>query len=130
MTLFTVSNNSDLRGFKIITRVFVFFFALIICSLIISIPYTGNSPDINRTIDNDYYLLPLSSAPLGYTIHIDNNWTLTNSTYAWCTGAGTQGDPWVIKDIEIDANLGNGILIGNSTDYFEIFNSNVYYANT
>ncbi|MHA1257552.1 MAG: hypothetical protein ACTSPS_18345, partial [Promethearchaeota archaeon] len=31
---------------------------------------------------------------VGTTISIDNNWTATNSTYNWCNGAGTIGDPY------------------------------------
>lgn len=69
-----------------------------------------------------------SSAPLGYRIHIDGNWTVTNSTYEWCTGAGTIGNPYVIQDIEIDANGQYGILIGNTTEYFRIENVTIYNA--
>ncbi len=67
-----------------------------------------------------------SSAPLGYNIHIDGNWTYTEGNNSWCTGAGTSGDPYVIQDIEIDANGGFGILIGNTTEYFRIENVVIY----
>ena len=54
------------------------------------------------------------SGPLGYNIHVDNNWTQTRAMYAWCTGSGTFSDPFIIQDVEIDANGGIGILIENN----------------
>jgi len=60
---------------------------------------------------------------VGTTISIDNNWTTTNSTYDWCNGAGTVGDPYIIENMTIDAqNSGSCILIENSIDYFIIRN--------
>ena len=60
---------------------------------------------------------------VGTTISIDNNWTTTNSTYGWCNGAGTVGDPYIIENVTIDAqNSGSCILIENSIDYFIIRN--------
>ncbi len=71
-----------------------------------------------------------TSAPLGYRIHIDGNWSQTAIDYAWCTGSGTSGNPYVIQDIEIDANGEYGILIGNTTEYFRIENVIIYNAGT
>ncbi|TFG20349.1 MAG: hypothetical protein EU530_03560 [Promethearchaeota archaeon] len=71
-----------------------------------------------------------NSTPLGYSIHIDGNWSATEATYDWCTGAGTSGNPYVIQYIEIDANGKYGILIGNTTDYFRIENGIIYDAGT
>ncbi len=60
---------------------------------------------------------------VGTTISIDNNWTTTNSTYDWCNGAGTVGDPYIIENVTIDAqNSGSCINIQNSNDYFIIRN--------
>jgi parallel beta-helix repeat protein len=60
---------------------------------------------------------------VGTTISIDNNWTTTNSTYDWCNGAGTVGDPYFIENVTIDAqNSGSCIYIQNSNDYFIIRN--------
>ena len=40
-----------------------------------------------------------------------------------CTGQGTSSDPYIIKDLTIDAeNSGSCILIGNSSVYFRIEN--------
>lgn len=36
------------------------------------------------------------------SIYIDNNWTETVAMYDWCTGTGTEEDPYIIQDIKID----------------------------
>ena len=44
-----------------------------------------------------------------------------------CTGSGTESDPYVIKDLEIDSGgSGSGILIENSDVYFKIENCTVH----
>ena len=64
---------------------------------------------------------------VGTTISIDNNWTITNSTYDWCNGAGIVGDPYIIENVTIDAQgSGSGILIENTDDYFIIRNCTIY----
>jgi len=56
-------------------------------------------------------------------IHIDNNWTATNSTFGWCSGSGTPADPYVIENVTIDAqNEGSCIYIENTVEYFIIQN--------
>jgi parallel beta-helix repeat protein len=81
----------------------------------------------SNVIEDNYQTEYLkNSAPLSYNIHIDGNWTYTEGNYSWCTGAGTSGNPYVIQDIEIDANGGYGILIGNTTEYFRIENVSIY----
>ncbi len=62
-------------------------------------------------------------------IHINNNWTLTNSTYDWCNGKGTQAEPYIIENVSINGqNSRNCILIENSNDYFIIRNCTIYNA--
>ena len=67
-------------------------------------------------------------------IHIDgsipDNWSLTESTYGWCSGSGIGGDPYIIENVTIDAGgTGDGILINNSKNvYFIIRNCNVTNA--
>ncbi|KKM87661.1 hypothetical protein LCGC14_1266630 [marine sediment metagenome] len=58
-------------------------------------------------------------------IHVDNNWSLTEQTYDWCTGNGSWSNPYVIENVTINAqNSSNGILIENSnTDYFILRNN-------
>ncbi|MFW9898970.1 MAG: NosD domain-containing protein, partial [Candidatus Thorarchaeota archaeon] len=61
-------------------------------------------------------------------VHIDGNWTETNSTYDWCSGSGTLNDPYVIKNVIINASGSNsGILINNSKNvYFIIKNCTIF----
>ncbi len=67
-------------------------------------------------------------------IHIDgsisNNWSLTESTYDWCSGDGSWDNPYIIENVSINAGgSGNGIFIENSkNDYFIIRNCNVTNA--
>ncbi|MFX1385220.1 MAG: hypothetical protein ACFFBP_22630, partial [Promethearchaeota archaeon] len=59
-------------------------------------------------------------------LHVNNNWTLTNNTYNWCSGKGTQEDPYIINDVIIDAGGTNiGILIENTREWFEIRNCTI-----
>ncbi len=62
------------------------------------------------------------------SIHIDNNWSLTASTYGWCYGAGTWADPYIIENVIINCEgSGSGIFIENSQNaYFTIQNCTVY----
>ncbi|MHA1916224.1 MAG: right-handed parallel beta-helix repeat-containing protein [Promethearchaeota archaeon] len=61
-------------------------------------------------------------------IYIDNSspnasWSIIVSTKVWCTGSGTSEDPYLIKNVRIDANFsGNCIEIKNSNVYFIIRN--------
>ena len=65
--------------------------------------------------------------PRVFRIHIDGNWTETAMTYDWCTGSGTYEDPYLIKDLVINAGgVGCGIIIENTNDYFKIINCSVH----
>ena len=60
---------------------------------------------------------------LSSPIHIVNNWSLTASTYEWCSGLGTPQTPYVIENVTIDAqNSGSCIYIQTTTDNFKIQN--------
>ncbi len=67
-------------------------------------------------------------------IHIDGNWSDTATTYAWCSGDGSWGNPYTIEDVIIDASTsptGSGIFINNSkNEYFIITNCTAYNAGT
>lgn len=61
-------------------------------------------------------------------IHINNNWS-DAKTAGICTGSGTESDPYIIENLEIDGGgLGCCILIENSDVYFKI--ENCYLNNT
>ncbi len=71
---------------------------------------------------SDYWVLP-------YRIHVDNNWSLTASTFGWCTGSGSIGNPYIIENITIDAqNSGSCIDIQNTNEYFIIQNCTLINA--
>ena len=61
-------------------------------------------------------------------IHIDSNWSDAKAA-GICTGSGTESDPYVIENLEIDGGgSGSCILIENSNEYFKI--ENCYFNNT
>ena len=127
-----MSNKKKNRKIPIVIG---FFFALFILFNLIN---HTNGPKINDVINESEPNKKLfTSGPLGYTIHINDtdptkNWTYTNTTYDWCTGSGTYVDPYVIRDVEIDAmQSGSGITIENSTKmYFRIENCTVYNSSS
>ena len=69
-----------------------------------------------------------SSTSNAFRIYIDDddpdyNWTKTEEDYAWCTGAGIEGDPYIIENLYIDAQGdGGGIYIRDSVKHFIIRN--------
>jgi parallel beta-helix repeat protein len=71
--------------------------------------------------------LKSSSGLANLYIYGNTGWEDLATTYEWCTGSGEQTDPYVIKDLLIDAG-GNayGILIENSNVYFRIERCTIY----
>jgi parallel beta-helix repeat protein len=60
-----------------------------------------------------------------------NNWSATASLYEWCSGSGTQTDPYTISNVTIDGKgAGNCILIESTSEYFKIENSILSNAGT
>ena len=63
-------------------------------------------------------------------IHVQNNWSDTASTYAYCTGDGSWETPYLIENVTVAAATSptdSGILIEDSKGvYFEIRNCLVY----
>jgi hypothetical protein len=65
---------------------------------------------------------------MGTTITIDDSdpqhsWESTRDTYPWCTGLGTQLNPYVIQNLILDLQgAGNCLVISNSDQYFIIQN--------
>jgi len=59
-------------------------------------------------------------------IHVNYNWSKTNSSNLWCNGKGTKAEPYIIENVTVDRN-GNGIciLIENMREYFELRNCTV-----
>lgn len=62
-------------------------------------------------------------------IHIDNNWSATESTYDWCTGLGIPSNPYIIENVTIDAqNSETCIYIENTNEYFIIQNCTLLHS--
>ncbi|MFW9941768.1 MAG: right-handed parallel beta-helix repeat-containing protein [Candidatus Thorarchaeota archaeon] len=107
-------------------RLLILFFILLI------IGYLGENLNINHNeIVEDKRQKSLRNS--GYWvldfIHVDGNWTQTNSTYDWCSGSGTEIDPYLIENVTIDGqNSSSCIIIENTNDYFEIRNCTLYNA--
>ena len=107
--------KSNLKSKIIILIIVGIFLALL--------PINSNIHDDDITLDQK--LLRISA--VSGKIHIDNNWTATESTYSWCTGSGTWNDPYIIQDLIIDSGgSGSCIWIQNSDVYFRIENCTVY----
>ncbi|TFG22498.1 MAG: hypothetical protein EU533_04210 [Promethearchaeota archaeon] len=70
----------------------------------------------NSINSSDSWILP-------HNIHINDNWSLTESTYDWCSGSGKVNDPYTIENVTINAlGVGSCIDIEFSNDYFRIKN--------
>ncbi|MBY9002480.1 MAG: right-handed parallel beta-helix repeat-containing protein [Candidatus Lokiarchaeota archaeon] len=66
---------------------------------------------------------------IGTTISVDNNWTAVEAAHDWCTGEGTESEPYLIENVTIDAQgSGSCIKIQNSNDYFIIQNCSLYHS--
>ena len=66
---------------------------------------------------------------IGTTISIDNNWTAVKAAHEWCTGEGTESEPYIIENVTIDSqDSGSCIEIQNSNEYFIIQNCSLYNA--
>lgn len=50
-------------------------------------------------------------------------------TQTWCTGSGTEGDPYLLENLEIDGLTGNCISIQNSNAYFIIRTCTLHNGN-
>lgn len=76
------------------------------------INFTG--PPIHYVLDR-YYRIYIDDADPNY------NWTKTASENSWLTGSGTEGDPYIIENLYIDAEgIGGGIFITNTNMSFII----------
>ncbi|MHA1147885.1 MAG: right-handed parallel beta-helix repeat-containing protein [Promethearchaeota archaeon] len=104
--------------------------------------YTQNDDDDNGIGDNPYFLMGgADSFPIwddgnnGTKIHIDGlgisgmTWSFA-ATRTWCTGSGTESDPYILNDLTINANDdGNALTIENTDKYFIVSNGKFTGAN-
>ncbi len=109
---------------KLIRYKFRIFLMIIIGILLLQIAFfTPNGMIKDNVIEDKRKIKESNFWVLTTKIHIDNNWTATNSTFDWCTGSGTPADPYIIENVTIDAqNEGSCIYIKNTVEYFIIQN--------
>jgi parallel beta-helix repeat protein len=61
-------------------------------------------------------------------IDINGNWSATNTTYAWCNGAGTLSDPYIIENVTINGQFVDTAFYVSNGPYFIIRNCTIYNA--
>ncbi len=112
----------------------IIFTFVCITALILQVGTFSNKLDSQNSVYNDNNLNLVkkpeiaSSWNLPY-IHVNANWSYTEGNYTWCNGNGTIDNPYVIENVTINANdIGSGIHIENSIDYFEIRNCTITRA--
>ncbi len=97
----------------------------------------GNTAYIIYGTSISYDYLPIwDDGHDGTLIHIDNtgvnanNWTwMRERLWTWVLGTGTSLDPYIIRDISINANnTGSGIIIENSNVFFTLKNCTILNA--
>ena len=113
----------------------VIFTCLMLVLVISVISIQNNFQNSVDTTREDLKFRPLNLRSAGFWnnftfIHITNlNWTVANET-DWCSGSGTWGDPYLIKNMIINASTsptGCGIFIENSDNvYFMIRNVTIF----
>ena len=106
-------------------------FFLIISLLLITayIPFIKINLPILNNIKPESKLVRISAT---YTSLVEinatdptRNWAVAKSA-GICTGEGTAGDPYVIKDHIFSISSGRGLIIENSRVYFRIENCSFY----
>ncbi len=97
----------------------IFFLVVLICLVLFSVPSIPTGKEQKSSISPQASQL----TELPYVIRIDNNWTETVTAYDWCTGSGTESDPYIIQGISISiADQAAQIAIENSVEHFIIRN--------
>jgi len=112
-------NRTKIQVILIVLAFLISLTSIFFLKIFFSQPIIVRNYRVKQQAEN-YSILP-------YKIHINNNWSLTNSTYDWCSGSGTSNNPYVIENVTIDGEgLGSCVLIQNSVDYFRIENCIIY----
>lgn len=92
--------------------------------------YTG--PVTTDVFDNYPLMNPtINGRVQRFPIRIDSNadFDAEHGVVNWATGVGSQGNPWIIENYDIDG-VGNGfcIYIGNTTEYYMVNNCHLHNA--
>jgi len=122
-----MEGNSLKRGKKLVYY-FIITISFLIFSLIISKIFILNSNNSMKLVNEDIH-----TSNIYYDLEIDgiglNNWTWAKDQ-GYCTGSGTENDPYLFYEHTFEYNNGNGhcIAIKNSRKYFRF--ENCYFENS
>ncbi|MFX1476839.1 MAG: hypothetical protein ACFFCI_01790 [Promethearchaeota archaeon] len=119
-----------------IKKIFVINFLLIyVISGIVTLNIFHNTNDHTIERENEFSHKKRTSGSwilTGSPIYIDNNnpsksWSITETTFDWCQGAGTWKDPCIIENVTFDGqnSITNCIEIRNSDINFIIQNCTI-----
>jgi parallel beta-helix repeat protein len=98
---------------KLVVSVLIGFFILIL--ILANVPNDTN-------LLSKFQDMSAKTSVISNKIRVNDNWTATR-TAGICTGEGTSSNPYVIEDLEINAQtVGSCIIIENSTEHFIIRN--------
>ena len=92
-----------------------------------AIPGSGEAEDLYPIWEDGYDGSPIEIDDMAANTHVTWEWA---STLSWCSGSGTDADPYTIDDLDIDAKKStinvDGIKIQNSMVNYKITNCTVY----
>jgi len=93
----------------------------------------NNLKSVDKTNNNEGNFTELKISVVVSPIFIDDtnpgsNWAWAVSQ-TWCTGSGTEGDPYLLENLEIDGLGGDCITIQNSNAYFIIRTCTLHNGN-
>ena len=92
---------------------------------------SGSLSDPAGTVGDYYPPSALSQGEPGQPIRINSNadFNQVNGVANWDTGNGTEANPWIIEDWDIDGtDYGCCIYIGNTTEHFIVRNCTLHDA--
>lgn len=119
---------AELKMGKKIILIALSSFLIFTCSIIINSRYNRYE---KLGVCNEFELKTAAYWEIG-PIEIDDtdptkNWSTTEAVYDWCSGSGTENDPYIIENVKINGHgIGNCIDISYSTVFFTIRNCEVY----
>jgi len=101
---------------KLFGSLIVMVFVMMFFSNILSTSFTNNSPKTSKGTT------PTDLINIDFSIYIKDNWSETITLYDWCSGNGTEIDPYIIEGIYVT----NGHLSIETAEHFIIRNC-VFY---
>lgn len=56
------------------------------------------------------------------SIYIEGNWSATASAYDWCSGNGTEENPWIMENLNVTNDQKNAQIVIDTAEYFVMRN--------